>query len=555
MFRRRNAAVAVMILVFLGAAAGNAQIPERVNYQVMLTDDADQPLAGQTVQIVFGIFDAESGGSALWTETQNVETNSIGVASVILGSVTPIGIEFDGPRWLEIEIEGETLSPRRELVAVPFARQAHNSAHLGGETAASYALSEPLSTPGTVNDSGNPVDWTKLKGVPAGFSDGVDDVGGGAGDGYSLDAADGDPTDVVYVEAAGNVTVNGGSAWSAALEVTADRDSLGVYVFSHNSDPSSVALLAVSDSTTALVGNSYETSQSYIAPTYPAGVAGYGNGPADGGFFAGVTLGDGVECMALGSGAALRATGGFGDSGYFTGGKGVVIDNDIGYPTLNVSNLGTTGYCDAAYFSSLDGAYSGTWTIYSVCYGGVAARFEKMTDDDQYPVTIYGANAGAEGLYVGGSIYTTAPAAREVKTSRGAEAVFGVTSPDVSVVASGRGVMSEGRARVEFDRLYAESFERASDLRITATPIGAWSALYVDKIDASGFTLMTGAGAQDVEFSWIAVATAAGYAERPSVTVPDLEYEKALAAEKNAAAEARKRASAEGGNSIERVAR
>jgi hypothetical protein len=33
-----------------------------------------------------------------------------------------------------------------------------------------------------VNESGDPVDWTKLKGVPVGFADGVDDAGGTASD-------------------------------------------------------------------------------------------------------------------------------------------------------------------------------------------------------------------------------------------------------------------------------------------------------------------------------------------------------------------------------------
>ena len=38
-----------------------------------------------------------------------------------------------------------------------------------------------LANPGTINDANNPVDWTKLKGVPAGFADGTDDGGTGGG--------------------------------------------------------------------------------------------------------------------------------------------------------------------------------------------------------------------------------------------------------------------------------------------------------------------------------------------------------------------------------------
>jgi len=37
--------------------------------------------------------------------------------------------------------------------------------------------SPTLSNPGGINNAGNPVDWTKLKNVPAGFADGTDDAG------------------------------------------------------------------------------------------------------------------------------------------------------------------------------------------------------------------------------------------------------------------------------------------------------------------------------------------------------------------------------------------
>ncbi|MCK4578690.1 MAG: hypothetical protein KAU50_07860, partial [Candidatus Marinimicrobia bacterium] len=53
-------------------------------------------------------------------------------------------------------------------------------------------------------DSANVAPWSGISDMPAGFSDGVDDTGG---DGHSLDAADGSSTDVVYVDAAGNVGI------------------------------------------------------------------------------------------------------------------------------------------------------------------------------------------------------------------------------------------------------------------------------------------------------------------------------------------------------------
>jgi hypothetical protein len=43
-----------------------------------------------------------------------------------------------------------------------------------------------LRTPGTINEGSNPVEWTKLKGVPAGFTDGTDDVGPTYSAGFGL---------------------------------------------------------------------------------------------------------------------------------------------------------------------------------------------------------------------------------------------------------------------------------------------------------------------------------------------------------------------------------
>jgi hypothetical protein len=60
-----------------------------------------------------------------------------------------------------------------------FAHKAGNAKNLGGKPASAYALKTTLAQPGTINTPGNPVDWTKLKGVPGGFADGSDNIGPG----------------------------------------------------------------------------------------------------------------------------------------------------------------------------------------------------------------------------------------------------------------------------------------------------------------------------------------------------------------------------------------
>jgi len=202
----RAVLVLVIAAILLATVSASGQVPEKMNYQVMLTDNSDQPLADQAVQIEFRIYDADSGGVLKWSETHNTATNSIGVVSVVLGETTPLGEYFNLPLWLEIEVDSETLTPRRELVSGPYALQASNSDKLGMLPASYYTLGEDLWTPGSINNPSNPVDWTMLKNVPAGFADGSDDVGG-AGDGHSLDASDGSPVDAVYVNSVGNVGI------------------------------------------------------------------------------------------------------------------------------------------------------------------------------------------------------------------------------------------------------------------------------------------------------------------------------------------------------------
>ncbi|MCK4409779.1 MAG: hypothetical protein KAW67_06820 [Candidatus Eisenbacteria sp.] len=110
------AAVALLTVV----TSASAQVPEKMNYQVMLTDDSDQPLADESVQLVFRIYNVDARGGSLWSETHNVTTNSIGVVSVVLGSTNPLTISFEGPLWLQVAVDGEILSPRRELTSAPY---------------------------------------------------------------------------------------------------------------------------------------------------------------------------------------------------------------------------------------------------------------------------------------------------------------------------------------------------------------------------------------------------------------------------------------------------
>jgi hypothetical protein len=133
-------AVLVLMAVVFSAFTASADIPRKINYQGLLTDSDDgEPLVG-TYDLTFRIYDASSGGDLLWSEMGSVTTDKFGVFSALIGSSVPLDISFEGPCWLEIVVEGETLGPRRELASVPYAFRAINADSLGGLSSASFSL-------------------------------------------------------------------------------------------------------------------------------------------------------------------------------------------------------------------------------------------------------------------------------------------------------------------------------------------------------------------------------------------------------------------------------
>ena len=95
-----------------------------VNYQGRLADSGGSPLSG-TYGMTFALYNAASGGSLVWgPESHTAVPVSEGLFSVGLGSQTGGGIPthvWNGDRYLEITIGGETLSPRELIRAVPIA--------------------------------------------------------------------------------------------------------------------------------------------------------------------------------------------------------------------------------------------------------------------------------------------------------------------------------------------------------------------------------------------------------------------------------------------------
>jgi hypothetical protein len=98
-----------------------------VNYQGRLADSGGAPLDG-SYGMSFSLWDAPSGGSLVWgPESHAAVPVSEGLFSVGLGSQTGGGIPtsvWNGDRYLEITVGGETLAPRELIRSVPIAGMA-----------------------------------------------------------------------------------------------------------------------------------------------------------------------------------------------------------------------------------------------------------------------------------------------------------------------------------------------------------------------------------------------------------------------------------------------
>lgn len=185
-------------------------------------------------------------------------------------------------------------------------------------------------------------------------------------------------------------------------------------------------------------------------------------------------------------------------------------------------------YTDALNVFSFSEDPIQNWALNVCAYGGRAGNFQKRIDDDYYAVSIWGWTSTSEGLYVQGNTVATGTKSAAIETSTGPQAIFSVESPEVEIYASGSARLNAGKFHVEFDQLFTEAVSTDVEIRVTVTPVGGWSGLYVESTSPQGFTILSGAGDQNVRFHWMACGRRAGYETRPYITIPDPAEEQAV---------------------------
>jgi hypothetical protein len=118
----------VWVVAFPTQAAPASYSPTLVNFQGRLTDSGGNPVANGTYSLTFRIYDALTGGTLQWQETQSVMVTG-SVFSVLLGSSTPLlgGVFATDTRYLEVQVALDPpLAPRQQFTTVPYAVNAQS---------------------------------------------------------------------------------------------------------------------------------------------------------------------------------------------------------------------------------------------------------------------------------------------------------------------------------------------------------------------------------------------------------------------------------------------
>jgi microcystin-dependent protein len=148
--------IAIKTACFLFSILGllTAEVPRQIAYQGILTDPKGNPKPDGTYQVAFNLYSSETGGTALWTQTEELATKS-GMFATMLGSVKPLSLPFNQQYWLGVAVGGKELAPRVKLAAAAYSLRADtaevaktvtNAAHATNSDTATYVKNIVIAT-------------------------------------------------------------------------------------------------------------------------------------------------------------------------------------------------------------------------------------------------------------------------------------------------------------------------------------------------------------------------------------------------------------------------
>ncbi len=150
------------MLVFIGT--GWAQAPQQMSYQAVLRDANDELITNAPVSMRISILQGNVIGTAVYTETQQTNTNANGLATIEVGAGTVVTGSFNtidwsqGPYFIKTETDPSggtnySITGTQQLLSVPFALYA---ATAGNGTAGPKGDKGDQGDKGDKGDKGDP---------------------------------------------------------------------------------------------------------------------------------------------------------------------------------------------------------------------------------------------------------------------------------------------------------------------------------------------------------------------------------------------------------------
>lgn len=133
--RRIYLLLVLLLPAALILAACDAKLTPQLSHQGRLLDDDGNPVPDGDYEVMYKLYNDEVAGTGVYTETQTISvadglfTTSLGMTQDMTPTI------FAEPLWMEISVEGETLSPRQPLQGAPYAFSLASGAAIQGAEA------------------------------------------------------------------------------------------------------------------------------------------------------------------------------------------------------------------------------------------------------------------------------------------------------------------------------------------------------------------------------------------------------------------------------------
>jgi hypothetical protein len=546
-------------------------IPKSINFQGYLYQDGTP--VNTTMDMRFGIWTADVGGSELYSQTKTNVVVTNGWFSVILDNITNSIFPVSGPtRYLEVKAPatGPALTPRISLVSVGY------SYHAITADSAEYAKAAPMSRPITPPINGieiakpctlqASVAWpgavlrvrnsdpngAGIRIPRAGWYgvlvDTVVDYAFWADNSWTGLGINRATSNGAWIQRAGMNGIQIDSAGSNGIYINqAGQDGLRIMQSNNNglyvdySGNCGVRIDSTNPSWTGMYirttgNNGYAVDHSgydglWMLNTGHNGVSIYDSVGNDG-FFINRARNNGTNISSAGN------NGVYVDYAYNNGvhimqggNNGVYVDSasDDGYEVrqanygLYVQNATWDGVLvsNAKYgIYVTDADYYGVYANSNDEQGG----YFRNDNNLYYALTAYnatGTGATVKGLYVHGNGYATGGWSTFLADGK---AGFSLTSSDMDIVARGSSSLTDGQAMITFEKTIQEAFSNDVPLTVIVTPTSECNGILVVNKSATGFTakeLLS--GKSNATFDWIAIGRIKGYEQRPEIRPPTAE--------------------------------